>query len=71
MGGQSNGFISNGRNDNFVKTFNEKMRQVVRVPVSYTHLDVYKRQEWGRCKTCQYINSPDEDTLHTLLQIHK
>ena len=27
-------------------------------PVSYTHLDVYKRQGWGRLRTCSSVTDP-------------
>ena len=29
------------------------------IPVSYTHLDVYKRQEQGRCGAVQPASQPD------------
>ena len=41
------------RNEQYGATFQTKFVEAEGVtPVSYTHLDVYKRQELGSCKLC-------------------
>ena len=42
--------IDIGAKDEIYKILDNLAEQGVSIPVSYTHLDVYKRQGWGRVR---------------------